>query len=98
MALKHLSENSLLPKKRPVSSASAQLVEGISLSTTLRGVSLDTAAARISHGAEMRAILTLALLVVSLKGAVPEVKYQDQLAVKGDRSALYDLSLNLHTA
>jgi Transglycosylase SLT domain len=46
----------------------------------------------------MRAILTLALLVVSLKGAVPEVKYQDQLAVKGDRSALYDLSLNLHTA
>jgi hypothetical protein len=46
----------------------------------------------------MRAILTLAFLVVSLKGAVPEVKYQDQLGVKGDRSAMSDLSLNLRSA
>jgi len=40
----------------------------------------------------MRAILTLAFLVVSLEGAVPEVKYQDQLGVKGDRLAMSDLS------
>jgi hypothetical protein len=46
----------------------------------------------------MRAILTLAFLVVSLEGAVPEVKYQDQLGVKGDRLAMSDLSLNPHTA
>jgi hypothetical protein len=45
----------------------------------------------------MRAILTLAFLVVSLEGAVPEVKYQDQLGVKGDRSPMSDLSVNLHT-
>jgi hypothetical protein len=46
----------------------------------------------------MRAILTLAFLIVSLEGAVPEVKYQDQPGVKGDRSAMSDLSLNLNTA
>ena len=46
----------------------------------------------------MRAILTLAFLIVSLRGAVPEVKYQDQPGVKGDRSPMSDLSLNLHIA
>jgi hypothetical protein len=46
----------------------------------------------------MRAILTLAFLIVSLKGAVPEIKYQDQFGVKGDRSTLSDFSVNLYTA
>jgi hypothetical protein len=46
----------------------------------------------------MRAILTLALLIVSIEGAVPEVKYRDQPGVKGDRSAISDLSVNLNTA
>ena len=42
----------------------------------------------------MRAILTLAFLIVSLKGAVPEVKYQDQLGTKGDRSMASDVRIN----
>src|SRR6202161_4228858 len=72
---KSLPENSLLPKNRPVTSASAQQSRGLLSSTSLRGASLDAAAARISHGAEMRAILALAFLIASLAGAVPEVKY-----------------------
>ena len=43
----------------------------------------------------MRAILTLAFLIVSLKGAVPEVKYQDQLGTKGDRSMASDVRIQL---
>jgi hypothetical protein len=46
----------------------------------------------------MRAILALAFLIASLEGAVPEVKYQNQPGVKGDRSMLSDLSANLDTA
>jgi hypothetical protein len=42
----------------------------------------------------MRAILTLAFLIVSLKGAVPEVKYQDPLGVEGDRSTSSDVNIN----
>jgi hypothetical protein len=40
----------------------------------------------------MRAILTLALLIVSLKGAVPEVKYQDQLGASDDDLTTASLS------
>jgi Transglycosylase SLT domain len=42
----------------------------------------------------MRAILTLAFLIVSLKGAVPEVKYQDQLGAAADRPTTSDVTIN----
>ena len=46
----------------------------------------------------MRAILTLAFLIVSLKGAVPEVKYQDPLGVESDRSTSSDANINSQAA
>ena len=42
----------------------------------------------------MRAILTLAFLIVSLKGAVPEVKYQDQLGGDGERLIASDVAVD----
>jgi Transglycosylase SLT domain len=46
----------------------------------------------------MRAILTLAFLVVSLKGAVPEVKYQDQLGGNGEPQITSDLAVDAQSS
>jgi hypothetical protein len=45
----------------------------------------------------MRAILALAILMVSLKGAVPETKYQNPLSLNGENSAASNLSFTLQT-
>jgi soluble lytic murein transglycosylase-like protein len=46
----------------------------------------------------MRAILALAIFLVSLKAAVPETKYQDQLSANGENSALSDLTFEVQAA
>jgi hypothetical protein len=45
----------------------------------------------------MRAILALAIFLVSLKAAVPETQYQDQLSSDGERAAASNISFNVHT-
>jgi hypothetical protein len=46
----------------------------------------------------MRAILALAMVLVSLKAAVPETKYQDQMSSDGENAAVSDFSLRLQAA
>jgi hypothetical protein len=46
----------------------------------------------------MRAILALAIFLVSLKAAVPETKYQDQLNSNGENPAVSSISVNMQTA
>lgn len=46
----------------------------------------------------MRPILALAILLVSLKGAVPETKYQDRLGSNGENSTASSLGYNLRAA
>jgi soluble lytic murein transglycosylase-like protein len=46
----------------------------------------------------MRAILALAILLVSLKAAVPETNYQDELSGNGENLAVPNISFNLETA
>lgn len=46
----------------------------------------------------MRAILALAIFLVSLKAAVPETKYQDQLNSNGENPAVSNISFNMQTA
>jgi Transglycosylase SLT domain len=46
----------------------------------------------------MRAILALAIFLLSLKGAVPETQYQDQLSSTGEISTVSDISFALQMA
>jgi len=46
----------------------------------------------------MRPILALAILILSLKGAVPETKYQDQLSSNGENFAISNVTFNLQMA
>jgi hypothetical protein len=46
----------------------------------------------------MRAILALAIILVSLKAAVPETNYQDRLSSNGENAAESNIGFNLETA